>query len=57
MAILSRRFSPPSHAKPEDRITALENYIKYLEEQLEAYASNTGKKINEMTKDIENLKK
>lgn len=56
MAILSRRFSP-SRAKPEDRITALENYIKYLEEQLEAYASNTGKKINEMTKDIENLKK
>lgn len=56
MAVLPKKFSP-SRAKLEDRIAALENYIKYLEEQIEHYASNTGKKINEITKEIENLKK
>ena len=56
MAILPKKFSP-SRGETRERVSALEAYIKYLEEQLELYASNTNKKINELTKRIEEVKK
>ena len=49
MAIFPKRFSPPK-GTPEKRLDALEQHIKYLEAQLEHYASVTNKKIEEAGK-------
>lgn len=56
MAILPKKFSA-SRGETRERVSALEAYIKYLEEQLEHYASNNNKKIEELLKQIEEGKK
>lgn len=52
MAVLPKKFSPP-RAGQEERIAALERYIKYLEEQIEHFATVTNKKFEEVKKNVE----
>ena len=56
MAIIPKKFSP-SRKDTKEKVAALEAYIRYLEEQLELYASNTNKKIEELSKQIEEVKR
>ena len=51
MAVIPSKYSSPSGSDKE-KIAALERYIKYLEEQLEHFASVTNKKIGEIEKNI-----
>lgn len=55
MAVLPKKFSPP-RAGHEERIAALERYIKYLEEQIEHFATVTNEKIAEVKKNVNNEK-
>lgn len=51
MAVIPSKYSSPSGSDKE-KIAALERYIKYLEEQIEQYASSAGKRIAELEKKI-----
>lgn len=51
MAVIPNKFAA-SGGSNEQRIAALERHIKYLEEMLEHYASVTGKKIEDIKKEI-----
>lgn len=51
MAVIPSKYSSPSGSDKE-KIAALERYIKYLEEQIEHFASATNKKIAEIEKKI-----
>ena len=51
MAVIPSKYSSPSGSDKE-KIAALERYIKYLEEQIEQYASATGKRIDKIEKEI-----
>ena len=51
MAVIPNKFSP-SGGSDKEKIAALERYIRYLEEQIEQYASATGKRIAELEKKI-----
>ena len=51
MAVIPNKFAP-STASDKERLAALERYIKYLEEQIEHFASATNKKIAEIEKKI-----
>ena len=57
MATLPRRYSPPHGATVEERVAALELYIRYLEEQIEFNISNQNKKIRECASRIEEVEK
>ena len=51
MAVIPSKYSSHSGSDKE-KIAALERYIKYLEEQIEQYASATGKRSAELEKKI-----
>ena len=51
MAVIPNKFAPTGTSN-EQRIAELERYIRYLEEQIEQYASATGKRIAELEKKI-----
>ena len=53
MAVIPNKYSSPSGGDKE-KIAALERYIKYLEERIELFASSTNKKIEEITKNVNN---
>lgn len=53
MAVLPKKFEA-GRGTDRDRIAALERYIKYLEERIEAYATSTNKKIEEVKKNGNN---
>lgn len=55
MAVLPKKFEA-GRGTDRDRIAALEQYIKYLEQQLEHFATVTNKKIEEVKKDATNEK-
>ena len=51
MAVIPSKYSSPSGSDKE-KIAALERYIKYVQEQIEQYASSAGKRIAELEKKI-----
>ena len=53
MAILPRKFNPQRTSNLEARVAELEKYIVYLQDQLEHYASVTGKRMGEIEKNID----
>jgi hypothetical protein len=55
MAVLPKKFEA-GRGTDRDRIAALEQYIKYLEQQLEHFATVTNKKIEEVKKDVNHEK-
>jgi flagellar biosynthesis chaperone FliJ len=56
MAVLPKKFEA-GRGTDRDRIAALERYIKYLEERIEAYATSTNKKIEEVKRNVDNDQK
>lgn len=56
MAVFPRRYGR-SRGNGKTAIDALEAHVKYMEEQIEYYASQTGKTILDLKKKVEDQEK
>ena len=56
MAVFPRRYGK-SRGGGVDTVAALEAHVKYMEEQIEYYASQTGKVILDLKKKVEDQEK